>query len=235
MMPFILGTDMTFPSPELALTEPDGLLAIGGDLSTERLLQAYQQGIFPWFAEEPILWWSPNPRAILLLSDFHVSHSLQKILNKQDFEIQFDTDFRAVIEACAAPRTYLKKSEQEQEQEQGTWITSTMIEAYCTLHDLGYAHSVEVYRSGALIGGLYGISMGRNFAAESMFSLQPNASKIALYSLVQKLQPWGFEFIDCQVLSPHLETLGVSTLPRSAFLAKLAANQVFNLDALWKK
>ncbi len=219
--PFILSEENTFPDPALALKEPDGLLAIGGNLSTARLLEAYRCGIFPWCSEEPILWWSPDPRAVLFLADFHVSHSLRKTLHRHDYTIKADVNFNAVIEGCSAPRPYLR------DPDEGTWITPSMMIAYQELHTLGYAHSVEVYSKERLIGGVYGMSLGRNFFAESMFSHQKDASKIALFYLVKLLSNLHFEFIDCQVESPHLMTLGATLVPRALFLQKIATNHQY--------
>lgn len=217
-----LGANIeAFPDPEFALTEPNGLLAIGGDLSPSRLLAGYQRGIFPWFEEEPILWWCPDPRAVLFFTDLKISHSLKKTLRRGQFEVKSDQRFDAVIQQCAAPRQYRDHIEH------GTWITPAMQQAYIALHQLGYAHSIEVYRNQQLIGGIYGVCLGRNFFAESMFSKQPDASKIALVHLVLQLKRWGFEFIDCQIWSAHLATLGATTLPRSLFLKKVSQNNKF--------
>lgn len=218
-----LGADIeAFPDPNHALIEPNGLLAIGGDLSSQRLLAAYRRGIFPWFDEEPILWWCPHPRAVLFLSDLSISHSLKKTLKRGQFDVKMDENFAGVIQQCAAPRL------RHGHIEQGTWITPEMQKAYIDLHQQGYAHSVEVYVHQQLVGGVYGVSLGRNFFAESMFSKQRDASKIALVHLVLQLQQWNFEFIDCQIWSAHLATLGVTTLDRSLFLQKVAANNKFD-------
>ena len=197
-----------FPPPEQAT--PEGLLAIGGGLGSERLLCAYRRGIFPWFKEDQaVLWWSPDPRALLLPGGFRVSRSLARELRKQRFAVTMDHAFGAVIEACAAHRR------------DGTWIGRDMIEAYCRLHDLGYAHSVEVWREQSLAGGLYGISLGRAFFGESMFSIAPNASKVALAHLVQQTAAWDFHFIDCQLPSAHLQSLGVVNVARRQFIKRL--------------
>jgi leucyl/phenylalanyl-tRNA--protein transferase len=202
-----------FPDPNAALTSPNGLLAIGGDLSPDRLIAAYAQGIFPWFNEgEEIMWWSPDPRAVLFLDDLKISRSLAKILRKELFQVTFDQNFPAVIQQCATTR----------KQTVGTWITAEMIEAYCELHKRGIAHSVEVWQQDALVGGLYGIGMGRIFCGESMFSKHSNASKVALVYLVNKLKQHDFLLIDCQLPNPHLMSLGATTIPRQQFLKLLA-------------
>lgn len=209
---FILPSDsddLRFPPVELA--SPEGLLAIGGDLRRERLLQAYRHGIFPWYNEgQPILWWSPDPRAILLPSELKVSRSLKKTLRKGDYRVTFDTEFAAVIRACAEPR--------EQSPEGGTWITPEMNEAYCHLHEQGYAHSVETWARGQLIGGLYGVALGAAFFGESMFSRRVDASKVAFVYLVKQLDAWGYDFIDCQLPSAHLTSLGTKEIRRRDFL-----------------
>ncbi len=197
-----------FPSPEHA--DSDGLLAIGGDLSPQRLQCAYSQGIFPWFEDgQPILWWSPDPRCVLYPDQFKTSRSLRKSINKQAFTVSFDSVFEQVIEACAAPRT---------QQSGGTWITSGMRDAYCRLHELGCAHSVEVWQGTKLVGGLYGVSLGRIFYGESMFSRVSDASKFALKSLCERLGAQGYELIDCQVESEHLLSLGAVSVPREQFI-----------------
>ena len=203
---------LCFPPVELAT--PEGLLAVGGDLSSERLLQAYRQGIFPWYNPgQPILWWSPDPRTVLFPEKLKVSRSLAKTLRRSACRITMDTAFEQVIDACAAPRRSNPAG--------GTWITSGMRAAYCRLHREGYAHSVEVWSESALVGGLYGVSLGGVFFGESMFSRQTDASKVALTRLVQQLRAWAFSVIDCQVASPHLFTLGAEEIPRQAFLALL--------------
>ena len=199
----------TFPDIESALVEPNGLLAIGGDLSPERLLCAYRQGIFPWYSEgQPILWWSPDPRVVLFPSRLKISKSLHKLLKQNPFEITLDRDFAAVVEGCAGPRP----------DQDGTWINSAMIEAYLRLHRLGHAHSVECWREGSLAGGLYGVAVGGVFFGESMFSAVSNASKVALAHLCGV----GFELIDCQIPNAHLHRLGAELVPRKAFSALLA-------------
>jgi leucyl/phenylalanyl-tRNA--protein transferase len=200
-----------FPPPEYA--DPSGLLAVGGDLSNERLLEAYRLGIFPWYSEDqPILWWSPDPRLVLDLKDFKISRSLRKTLKKEVFQITFDRAFEEVIRACASvPR----------EAQNGTWITDEMEKAYIKLHGLGYAHSVESWFGGKLAGGLYGVSLGKCFFGESMFHLKTDASKVALATLVEKLKSWDFHFIDSQMTTEHMLSLGAKELPRRIFLKRL--------------
>ena len=207
-----LGSALIFPPLEKALRQPNGLLAVGGDLSPERILLAYRHGIFPWFNEDdPILWWSPDPRMVLVPSEFIVSHSLKKLLRSGQFDVRFDSAFVEVMTACAAPR----------DGQAGTWIHSDMIDAYTELHRLGYAHSVETWCDGELIGGLYGMCIGKMFFGESMFSRRSNASKIALARLCQQLKHWGFGLIDCQMHTPHLASLGARAIPRVEFQQSL--------------
>ncbi|HSH69304.1 MAG TPA: leucyl/phenylalanyl-tRNA--protein transferase [Deferrisomatales bacterium] len=209
------GSPLPFPPVELALTDPDGLLAIGGDLSPSRLLEAYRHGIFPWFSEgQPILWWSPDPRAVLFPDRLHISRSLGKTLRRGRFRVTADRAFREVVAGCAAPRSG----------HDGTWITGEMADAYARLHDLGTAHSVEVWESGDLVGGIYGVALGRVFFGESMFSRATDASKVAIVHLARQLQRWEFPLLDCQVHNPHLETLGAERIPRKQFLAALDAH-----------
>ncbi|OIR04742.1 leucyl/phenylalanyl-tRNA--protein transferase [mine drainage metagenome] len=201
-----------FPPVTQALRSPNGLLAAGGDLSATRLLEAYRHGIFPWFSEgEPILWWSPDPRMVLFPGEFKFSHSLRKTLRKGDHEVRTDTAFEQVMRACAAPRAGAN----------GTWIHEEMIAAYCELHRLGYAHSIETWMGGQLAGGLYGIALGRMFYGESMFSRRTDASKIALAHLAAQLKRWDFGMIDCQMNTPHLASLGAREIPRKEFIARL--------------
>ncbi len=198
----------SFPPLEHALAEPNGLLAAGGDLSPERLLDAYSQGIFPWFNEdEPILWWSPDPRMVLFPNELKISPSMRKTLRKKNYQIRTDSHFTLVMEACARPR----------KNQAGTWIHPQMIAAYTKLHEMGWAHCVETWVDDKLVGGLYGVSIGRIFFGESMFSLIPDASKIALVHLVQQLQLWQFDLIDCQVRTPHLASLGAREISRKQF------------------
>jgi leucyl/phenylalanyl-tRNA---protein transferase len=201
-----------FPPVEQA--SPDGLLAVGGDLRPDRLLEAYRQGIFPWYDEDqPLLWWSPDPRTVLFPDRLHVPRSLEKILRRDPFTVTFDQRFQDVMRHCAGPRP--------QYPEGGTWITPAMIEAYTRLHALGYAHSVEAWREDLLVGGLYGIALGGAFFAESMFTRVDNASKVALASLVRQLHAWDFHLIDCQQSSPHVLRFGALDIPRRTFMERL--------------
>lgn len=210
------GSAPVFPPDASALGEPNGLLAIGGDLTPERLLAAYRRGIFPWYETgQPILWWTPDPRLILFPHRFRASRTLRRTLRRSDFDIRFDTCFDTVIRACAAPR----------DSGPGTWITPEMIAAYGVLHQQGFAHSVEVWSDSGLIGGLYGIALGTAFFGESMFSIESGASKLALHALCQRLQPWPNAFIDCQVSSRHLLALGAEPVPRTEF-ARMCADAV---------
>jgi leucyl/phenylalanyl-tRNA--protein transferase len=202
----------SFPPVERALRDPPGLLAAGGDLSTERLVAAYRRGIFPWYSPgQPVLWWSPDPREVLIPQEFHVSRSLARALRVRGFEYRVDTDFEAVIDACAAPRR----------SSPGTWITGEMRAAYVALHRRGIAHSCEIWRAGALVGGVYGVRLGRVFFGESMFSVERDASKAALAGLVRQCLADGTGLIDCQMPSEHLRSLGSRPLPRTEFLAWL--------------
>jgi len=199
-----------FPPVSEALTEPNGLLAAGGDLSPERLLAAYRRGIFPWYQEgQPILWWSPDPRAVLTPGALKVSRSLRRSLKNRRFELRIDTDFDSVVAACAEPRDYGG----------GTWITAEMAEAYGLLHRLGWAHSFETWQDGQLVGGLYGVGIGRVFFGESMFKRETDASKVALVHAVEHLRSRDVELIDCQVASAHTRSLGVADIPRAKFLS----------------
>jgi leucyl/phenylalanyl-tRNA--protein transferase len=208
----LLRTENSFPPVEQALRSPNGLLAAGGDLSSARLLLAYRHGIFPWFSEgEPILWWSPEPRMVLFPNEFKISRSLRKTLRNGQYEIRFDSAFEQVMRACAAPR----------EGANGTWIHEEMIAAYCDLHRMGYAHSVETWMSGELVGGLYGMALGRMFYGESMFSRRTDASKIAIAHLAAQLERWNFGMIDCQMYTPHLTSLGAREIPRKDFITRL--------------
>ncbi|GMV91775.1 MAG: leucyl/phenylalanyl-tRNA--protein transferase [Candidatus Hydrogenedentota bacterium] len=208
---FRLTEDLVFPPPHLAIE--DGLLAVGGDLSVERLLLAYRSGIFPWYSEgDPLLWWSPDPRMILFPDELHVSRSLERVLKKGEFTVTMDTAFPSVIQACAEARGPRRD---------GTWITREMESAYCALHDAGYAHSVECWKDGALAGGLYGVSLGACFFGESMFSLATNASKVAFVRLVRQVAAWDFHFVDCQMHTPHLARFGAKEVARKQFLRLL--------------
>ncbi len=212
MLP-LLHHDTPFPPVERALAAPNGLLAIGGDLSPARLFEAYRHGIFPWFSPgEPILWWSPDPRMVLVPQEFRISHSMRKTLRRGAYELRVDSAFEQVMRACAAPR----------EGANGTWIVEQMVTAYCTLHRLGYAHSVEVWMEGELVGGLYGVALGHMFYGESMFSRRTDASKIALAHLSRQLAAWDFALIDCQMYTPHLASLGAHEMPRATFVAIVA-------------
>ena len=209
-----LGPDMAFPPPEEA--EPSGLLAVGGDLCPERLLLAYSMGIFPWYDEEqPILWHSPDPRHVLLPSDLAVSRTLRRALKRAAFEVTLDTAFEDVIRACA---------EGPRKNDPGTWITNDMIDAYCRLFELGFAHSAESWQDGELAGGLYGVSLGGCFFGESMFARRTDASKVAFVTLVRQLAAWDFDFIDCQVYTEHLARLGATPWSRHRFLEQLDAS-----------
>ena len=205
--------DVSFPPVDSA--SPEGLLAVGGDLRPERLLEAYRHGIFPWYSDDqPILWWSPDPRTVLFPDKLHISRSLKRSLRPGQFVVTLDQCFRDVMQHCAGPRP--------QYPDGGSWITKAMLEAYAKLHELGYAHSVETWQEGQLVGGLYGVALGGAFFAESMFTKVDNASKVALVSLVRQLQVWGFRLMDCQQSSPHIKMLGAEDIPRRDFLAHLA-------------
>lgn len=210
----VLGPDLTFPPVEQALDDPNGLLAIGGDLSPQRLLAAYRHGIFPWFSTgQPILWWSPAPRMVLYPQELNISRSMRKRLKQQDYEVRYNTAFREVMQACA---------ETVRPDQDGTWITGPMIEAYATLQELGHALSAETWIDGQLAGGLYGVRIGRMFFGESMFHRVSNASKIAFIHLVQELQRQGGGLIDCQMHTSHLASLGAREIPRREFCRQLA-------------
>lgn len=205
-----------FPDPVHAMTAPNGLLAAGGSLSPEWLLAAYARGIFPWYGEgEPILWWSPDPRCVFATDAVHVSRRLRRQLGQSAWTVHADENFRAVIEACAAPRG----------EAQGSWLTPEMIDAYCDLHQLGHAHSIEVHDGEKLVGGLYGVASGRVFCGESMFSDRSGASKIALLALTCVLQQWGWPLLDAQVPNPHLFSMGAVMMPRAQYLHELKALQ----------
>ena len=206
------GTRDAFPPVDSALAEPNGLLAAGGDLSPQRLLDAYSKGIFPWYTPDtPILWWSPHPRMAFATDRVHVSTKLRRWLKSCDWTIAADRSFATVIGTCAEPRDA-----------QGTWITDAVLEAYCKLHELGHAHSVEVRdAAGRLVGGIYGVAIGHMFFGESMFSRATNGSKVALIALCRALHGWGFPLLDAQVVSPHLVSMGAVEVPRSEFIARM--------------
>ena len=212
MIPWLRPGD-AFPPLSQALHDPNGLLAAGGDLSLQSLLQAYRRGVFPWFGEEdPILWWSPDPRMVLFPDELHLTRSLRKTLRAQTFEVSADREFVQVINACGGPR----------DGETGTWITDQMVAAYTELHRAGHAHSIEIWIDGKLAGGLYGVAVGRAFFGESMFTRVSNASKIALVALVRQLHAWGFGIIDCQMRTQHLATFGAREIPRPEFAQRLS-------------
>ena len=211
MIPWLDG-DTPLPPVESALREPNGLLAAGGELTPARLLDAYRHGVFPWFSPgQPILWWSPDPRMVMHPEEFRLSRSLARVIRNGGFEVRLDTAFETVMRACAAPRPG----------QDGTWIQEDMIEAYCALHELGYAHSFEAWLDGELVGGLYGVAVGRMFYGESMFSRTSNASKVALAHLVRQLERWDFPLIDCQMNTAHLASLGARDIPRAEFVEQV--------------
>ncbi|MDW7643257.1 MAG: leucyl/phenylalanyl-tRNA--protein transferase [Nitrosomonadaceae bacterium] len=228
-----ITSDSPFPPLETALITPNGLLAAGGDLSPKRLIEAYRQGIFPWFnAGEPILWWSPNPRMVLFPNELKISHSLYKTLHNSHYEIRIDSAFNQVMQACALPR----------KEKTGTWIHSDILSAYTALYNMGIAHSIETWENGELSGGLYGIAQGKVFFGESMFFKTPNASKIAFVHLVKQLERWGFGMIDCQMKTIHLASLGAREITRIEFAQKLKQlvtspnqDQKWHFDYVWRK
>jgi leucyl/phenylalanyl-tRNA--protein transferase len=225
MLTWLQRDNLDFPPLARAMREPNGLLAAGGDLRADRLIQAYRHGCFPWFQDNtPILWWSPDPRTVIFPDELHVSRSLGKVIRQQRYRVTFDTDFAAVIRACAGPRTYAD----------GTWITSAMQTAYLELHQRGLAHSVEVWDQDELVGGLYGLAMGQLFFGESMFSHADNASKVGFVTLVERLKDWGFVLIDCQMHTEHLQSFGARPIPRAAFASYLHQHldQATNADWL---
>jgi len=225
MIPWLHNNFDPFPPNEQALDEPNGLLAAGGGLTQQRLITAYRSGIFPWYSPgEPVLWWTPDPRCVLFLDQLHISRSMRKRLNKKDYMVCFDRDFAAVIEACSEPRG----------EEEGTWITSEMKRAYCGLHKWGLAHSVEVYINEQLVGGLYGIAMGKLFFGESMFSRTRDASKIAFITLVEQLKKQGYALIDCQVSNQHLFSLGATEIARDEFLNYLEQYRDASVEHSWQ-
>lgn len=211
MIPW-LNFNEPFPAVNRALAEPNGLLAAGGTLDRERLVEAYRHGIFPWFNEgEPVLWWSPDPRMVLLPAEIRVTRSLAKAMRNRNYSVRADSAFREVMNACAAPR----------DGRAGTWINADMISAYCDLHNAGIAHSIEIWVDDALAGGLYGVALGHMFYGESMFTRVPDASKIALVHLARQLQRWNFGMIDCQMRTDHLARMGAREMPRADFVRKL--------------
>jgi len=218
--------DQAFPPLDTALTDPDGLLAIGGCLSPQRLINAYQHGIFPWYSpDEPILWWSPDPRLVLFPERLYLSRRLKKTIRQDKFTITFDQQFPQVMQACAAPRT----------QQSGTWITESIYLGYVELHRQGIAHSVEVWLDQQLVGGLYGVAIGQVFFGESMFYRQTDASKVAFYYLTQYLIDWGYQLIDCQVHSHHLVSLGAEEIKRKIFVRLLTDYCALPVsDLAWK-
>jgi leucyl/phenylalanyl-tRNA--protein transferase len=212
MLTWLDRNTLDFPPLEKALREPDGLLAAGGDLSPERLVCAYRHGCFPWFSEgQPILWWSPDPRTVIIPHELHVSRSLAKLLRQGRYRVTFDQDFEGVIRGCAEPRAYAD----------GTWITGSIQAAYVELHRRGHAHSVEVWQDEVLVGGLYGLAMGQLFFGESMFSHADNASKVGFATLVEHLKAWGFVLIDCQMHTQHLQSFGARPISRKDFATYL--------------
>ncbi len=215
MLTWLQRESLEFPPLNQALREPNGLLAAGGDLSPQRLVQAYRHGCFPWFQDgQPILWWSPDPRTVLFPAELHISRSLSKCLRQQRYRVTFDQEFARVIQACAAPRAYAD----------GTWITTPMQHAYLELHRQGIAHSVEVWQHDELVGGLYGLAMGQLFFGESMFSRADNASKVGFATLVSHLKQWGFALIDCQMPTEHLHSFGARAISRKDFAGYLQAH-----------
>jgi len=221
-----LCDELIFPDPSQA--EDEGLLAVGGDLRLDRILLAYSMGIFPWYSDgQPLLWWSPNPRAILIPDQVHISKSLRRTIKNHKFSVRFDTQFADVIRNCSTTK---------RDGQGGTWITDEMIAAYCGLHGAGFAHSVETYHQEELVGGLYGISLGKAFFGESMFSHQTDASKIALVMLAELTGRLGFDFIDCQLPTEHLSSMGADEISREDYLVKLGfalSNQTFQGN--WSK
>jgi leucyl/phenylalanyl-tRNA--protein transferase len=213
---YALDHPLIFPHP--VLREPDGLMAVGGDLSPERLLLAYRWGIFPWYSEgQPIMWWCLCPRLMLRPSEIHISHSMRNLLNRKKYHVTFNQQFETVMRKCAS----ISRAGQD-----GTWITAEMIEAYVTLHMMGYAHSVEVWQEGTLVGGLYGIALGRIFTGESMFAEQSNASKIGFIALASRLEAAGYDWIDCQQDTPHMRSLGAYLKEEDEFLDILRQNHL---------
>lgn len=219
--------DYWFPPVSEALDDPQGLLAVGGDLSVSRLLHAYQCGIFPWFSDhDPILWWAPSPRMVINPHQIHISKSMAKVIRKTPFIVTFDHAFERVVKACGSTQRADQTSAE-------SWITQDMQHAYTQLYRRGYAHSVEVWHGGELVGGLYGVALGRMFFGESMFSRADNASKIAFIHLAQRIAQWGFVLIDCQMHTPHLASLGAQEIPMAEFENYLEKNLSYGVDSLW--
>jgi len=216
--------NLAFPDPQLALKEPNGLLALGGNLSVTTLLTAYSNGIFPWYCEDqPIMWWSPTPRAVIYLEDIKINRTLRKFLNKNKYKVTFNTAFEEVISYCAdAPF-----------RNDDTWIVEDMLDAYLKLHQAGHAHSIEVWDEDILVGGLYGVAIGGFFSGESMFYTAPNASKVALLALVERLKEIGALFVDCQITNPFLESMGATEIPRQHFLNEMRLQQALSVKTLF--
>ncbi|MCQ4310946.1 leucyl/phenylalanyl-tRNA--protein transferase [Pseudomonas stutzeri] len=225
MLTWLQRDDLSFPPLEKAMREPNGLLAAGGDLSPERLIAAYRHGCFPWYQDgQPLLWWSPDPRTVLYPDELHVSRSLGKKLRQGTFNVTFDRAFRDVVQACAGPRSYTD----------GTWITTPMQDAYTKLHQLGVAHSIEVWQDQRLVGGLYGLAIGQLFFGESMFSRTTDASKVGFVTLVEHLRDWGFKLIDCQMPTQHLASFGARGISRKTFAETLARHLDEPNSARWE-
>jgi leucyl/phenylalanyl-tRNA--protein transferase len=224
---FWLSEELSFPNPELA--NEDGILAVGGDLSVERLQLAYQNGLFPWYnPEDPILWWSPDPRFVLFPAELKIAKSMRSYFNQRKFKVSFDQEFEKVMRAC--------KVQNRKGQEGGTWISDEMVEGYCNLHEKGIAHSVEVWKEGELVGGLYGVCLGKIFFGESMFSKANNASKVGFITLVRMLEDRGFNLIDCQQETRHLKSLGARNIKRSDFLKLIEKNRKEkSIPGSWEK
>lgn len=216
--------NLAFPDPHLALKDPNGLLAIGGNLSVNTLIKAYSNGIFPWYCEDqPIMWWSPTPRAVIYLEDIKINRTLRKFLNKSKYTVTFNQAFEKVISLCAdAPF-----------RDDDTWIVDDMLDAYINLHQAGHAHSIEVWDDDILVGGLYGVSIGGFFSGESMFYTAPNASKVALIALVEKLKGCGALFVDCQITNPFLESMGATEIPREQFMSEMRLQQALSVETLF--
>ena len=219
--------DMRFPDPAHAERDPDGLLAVGGDLSPQRLINAYSQGIFPWYSEhQPLLWWSPDPRTLIFPEHLHVSRSLRRQMRQGGFTLRMDAAFEDVLIGCAAPRR----------DQDGTWLLPEMREAYLQLHELGIAHSIELWQGKRLVGGMYGLSLGAAFFGESMFSLTASASKIVMVHLCEQLSAHRFHFLDCQVFNPHLGRMGAVQLPRREYLERLRCALLDEVDnGIWSQ